>query len=54
MVDGTDVDAVAAAVGDLLADPDAAAAMGAAGREWVVQNWQWRTQGARLRRLLAP
>ncbi|MGB5110124.1 MAG: glycosyltransferase family 4 protein [Mycobacterium sp.] len=54
VVDGTDVDAIAAAVGDLLADPDTAARMGAAGREWVVQNWQWRTQGARLQRLLTP
>jgi phosphatidyl-myo-inositol dimannoside synthase len=54
VVDGTDVAAIAAAVGDLLADPGTAARMGAAGREWVVQNWQWRTQGARLQRLLAP
>ncbi len=54
VVDGTDVDAIAAAVGDLLADPDTAARMGAAGRDWVVRNWQWRTQGARLQRLLTP
>lgn len=54
LVDGTDVDAIAAAVGDLLADPGTAARMGAAGRDWVVQSWQWRTQGARLQRLLAP
>lgn len=53
VVDGTDVDAIAAAVGDLLTDPATAARMGAAGRDWVVQNWQWRTQGARLQRLLA-
>ncbi|MGA9376480.1 MAG: glycosyltransferase, partial [Mycobacterium sp.] len=49
-----DVDTIATAVGDLLADPDTAARMGAAGREWVVQNWQWRSQGARLQRLLTP
>lgn len=54
VVEGTDVEAIATAVGDLLADPDTAARMGAAGREWVVQNWQWRTQGARLQRLLTP
>lgn len=54
VVDGTDVEAIAAAVGDLLADGDTAARMGAAGRDWVVRNWQWRTQGARLQRLLAP
>ena len=52
VVDGTDVDAIATAVSDLLADPATAARMGAAGRDWVVQNWQWRTQGARLQRLL--
>jgi phosphatidylinositol alpha-1,6-mannosyltransferase len=51
VVDGWDVGAVAAAVGDLLADPRRAAAMGAAGRQWVVDNWQWRTQAERLARL---
>ena len=45
VVDGRDVGAIAAAVGDLLADPDRAAAMGAAGRRWVVDNWQWRRSG---------
>jgi phosphatidylinositol alpha-1,6-mannosyltransferase len=53
VVEGTDLDAIVAAVGDLLTDPDTAARMGAAGREWVVQNWQWRTQGVRLQRLLS-
>jgi len=52
VVDGWDVGAIAAAVGDLLADPDRAAAMGAAGRRWVVENWQWRTKAARLAELL--
>ncbi|MDY6997054.1 MAG: glycosyltransferase family 4 protein [Actinomycetota bacterium] len=52
VVDGWDVGAIAAAVGDLLADPDRAAAMGAAGRRWAVENWQWRNQAARLARLL--
>lgn len=53
VVDGTDVDAIATAVGDLLADPETAARMGAAGRDWVVSQWQWRTQGARLDRILS-
>ncbi|WKG01304.1 GDP-mannose-dependent alpha-(1-6)-phosphatidylinositol monomannoside mannosyltransferase [Mycolicibacterium sp. HK-90] len=53
VVDGTDVAAVATAVGDLLADPARAAAMGAAGRQWAVDNWQWRSQGARLTGLLS-
>ncbi|OMB85589.1 GDP-mannose-dependent alpha-(1-6)-phosphatidylinositol monomannoside mannosyltransferase [Mycolicibacterium conceptionense] len=53
VVDGTDVAEVATAVGDLLADPSRAAAMGVAGRHWAVDNWQWRSQGARLTGLLS-
>ena len=52
VVDGWDVGAIAASVSDLLADPDRAARMGAAGRRWVVDNWQWHTQAARLAELL--
>ncbi|MDT5249712.1 MAG: phosphatidyl-myo-inositol dimannoside synthase [Mycobacterium sp.] len=52
VVDGWDVGAIAAAVGDLLADPQRAAAMGAEGRQWVVENWQWRTKARRLSELL--
>ena len=52
VVDGADVDAVATAVGDLLADPGRAAAMGVAGRHWAVDNWQWPDKGARLAELL--
>ncbi|WP_029108764.1 GDP-mannose-dependent alpha-(1-6)-phosphatidylinositol monomannoside mannosyltransferase [Mycobacterium sp. URHD0025] len=53
VVDGTDVAAVATAVGDVLCDPARAAAMGAAGRHWAVDNWQWRSQGAKLTALLS-
>jgi phosphatidyl-myo-inositol dimannoside synthase len=53
IVDGTDVTEVATAVGDLLADPARAAAMGVAGRHWAVDNWQWRSQGDRLTGLLS-
>jgi phosphatidyl-myo-inositol dimannoside synthase len=52
VVDGRDVGAIAVAVGDLLADPDQAAQMGAAGRKWVVDDWQWRTKAQRLGELL--
>ena len=52
MVDGWDVGAIAAAIAYLLADPDPAAAMGRAGREWVVDNWQWRAKAERLSELL--
>jgi phosphatidylinositol alpha-1,6-mannosyltransferase len=36
-------EAVADAVSTLLADPDRARAMGAAGRAWVEQRWSWTT-----------
>jgi phosphatidyl-myo-inositol dimannoside synthase len=48
VVSGWDVDAIAAAVGDVLADPQRAAEMGAAGRRWAVDHWQWRSQAERL------
>ena len=54
VVDGRDVGSVATAVGDLLADPDLAARMGAAGRRWVVEDWQWHTRARRLAALLEP
>jgi phosphatidylinositol alpha-1,6-mannosyltransferase len=54
VVDGWDVGAVTAAVSDLLADPDRAAAMGAAGRQWVLDEWQWTHKAQRLSELLEP
>lgn len=48
LVDGADVDAVAAAVADLLADPDRARAMGEAGRARVVREHTWPTIAGRL------
>ena len=52
VVDGWDVGAIAAAVGDLLADRGRSAAMGAAGRRWAVDHWQWHTKARRLSELL--
>ena len=52
VVDGWDVGGIAGAVGDLLSDLRGAAAMGAAGRRWVVEQWQWNRQAERLARLL--
>jgi phosphatidyl-myo-inositol dimannoside synthase len=52
VVDGRSVDEVAEAVAELLADPERAAAMGAAGREWVTSQWRWDTLAARLGELL--
>jgi len=54
VVDGRDVDAVAAAIGGLLADPVRAAAMGAAGRQWVTDCWQWHGRAQRMGQLLHP
>jgi phosphatidylinositol alpha-1,6-mannosyltransferase len=53
VVDGRDVAAVASAVAGLLADPERARAMGAAGRAWMQQDWTWPARVARLRALLA-
>src|SRR6185312_16345934 len=43
VVDGRSVEKVADAVAKLLTDRDRAAAMGAAGREWVTSQWRWDT-----------
>jgi phosphatidylinositol alpha-1,6-mannosyltransferase len=53
VVDGTSVAQVADRVAALLEDPAAAAAVGAAGREWVEQEWRWDVLAARMRTLLA-
>ncbi len=52
VVEGGDQGAVVAAIGDLLADPHRAAAMGMAGRRWAVDHWRWDRQAERLARLL--
>ena len=54
VVDGTDPNAVAGAVIDLLRDPERRAAMGAAGREMVGRRFSWQVLGARLADLLQP
>ncbi|GEL25475.1 GDP-mannose-dependent alpha-(1-6)-phosphatidylinositol monomannoside mannosyltransferase [Pseudonocardia sulfidoxydans NBRC 16205] len=53
VVDGRDLDALVTALGGLLADPDRAAGMGAAGREWMLTDWTWEAGVARLRHFLA-
>lgn len=52
VVDGNSVDEVGEAVTELLIDRDRAAAMGAAGREWVRSEWRWDLLAARLEKLL--
>ena len=53
VVDGTSQGEVAHAVGELLADPVRARAMGEAGRAWVQEQWRWDVLAERLRGLLA-
>ncbi len=48
VVDGRDEDAVVSAIVGLLEDPQARARMGAAGRQWMEQEWTWPHLVARL------
>ena len=48
IVDGRDVPAVARTVAALLADPDRAVAMGAAGRDRMCREWRWSTRADRM------
>lgn len=52
LVDGTDTDAVAGAVGDLLADDDRRRAMGAAGARWCASRFGWHERTEQLRSVL--
>jgi phosphatidylinositol alpha-1,6-mannosyltransferase len=52
VVDGTSVQQIAETVGQLLADPDRAAEMGAAGREWVTAQWRSDDLAGRLSDLI--
>lgn len=52
VVNGRSVQHITEAITSVLADRDAAHAMGVAGRKWVREQWRWATMGARLRGLL--
>ncbi|HEY2041983.1 MAG TPA: glycosyltransferase family 4 protein [Jatrophihabitans sp.] len=52
VVDGTDVGQIATEVAALLADSARRKSMGAAGRAWVEQDWQWDGMAGRLAELL--
>jgi phosphatidylinositol alpha-1,6-mannosyltransferase len=52
VVGGRDLDALVEAVAGLLAHPERARAMGAAGREWMLREWAWPARVARLSALL--
>jgi phosphatidylinositol alpha-1,6-mannosyltransferase len=52
VVGGRDIAAIADRVATVLADPDLARRLGAAGRAWVEAEWDWQTQADRMRALL--
>lgn len=52
VVDGTQKTEVAAAVIELLLDPDRSQAMGIRGRRWIIQEWRWEIWSARFAELL--
>ena len=47
MVPPSDPDGLAAAIGELLCDPGRAAALGRAGREWVLEEGSFQTMAER-------
>jgi phosphatidylinositol alpha-1,6-mannosyltransferase len=53
VVNGQDVDAVAARCAQLLLDPELARKFGERGRAWVAQQWRWDDLAIRLQQLLA-
>ena len=52
LVDGRDVAEVGTAVAELLADPEQAAKLGQAGRDWMCGAWRWEQRAERLSELL--
>lgn len=45
---------IAATIVALLADPEKAAAMGRAGRAWIIEQWEWRHWSMKFNELLTP
>ncbi|WP_312871763.1 glycosyltransferase family 4 protein [Amycolatopsis acididurans] len=54
VVDGRDVHQLVETLAPLLNDPSRARKMGAAGRAWVSEHWQWSVLAERLAELLTP
>jgi len=52
VVPGDSIEATAAAVIELLQDPERAVKMGEQGRSWVEREWTWTRQAGRLNDLL--
>ena len=51
-VDGLKPAQVAVAINSLLADPERARAMGARGRQWIIDEWEWQHWSKRFNELL--
>lgn len=55
VVDGRSPDAIAERLSGILLDPATSAGLGAAGRTWVAETWQWdKVRAAHLAMLIAP
>ena len=52
VVNGTDNKQIAQTAIELLNNPEKAMAMGAAGRQWIIDNWRWEIWSARFNELL--
>jgi len=52
IVDGTNPSEIADAVCKLLNDKELARKMGSAGRDWVVENWQWKIWSDKFNKLI--
>jgi phosphatidylinositol alpha-1,6-mannosyltransferase len=52
VVDGTDVKEIAAACISLLSNPKLSKELGANGRNWAVENWNWNYWGERFAKVL--
>ena len=52
VVDGQDSAAIAVAAINLLNDPERAAQMGKAGRDWIVEKWRWQIWAEKFEKLI--
>ena len=52
LVDGTKSDQIADAICELLANPERGKQMGAAGRDWVIKNWQLNSWSEKFNKVL--
>lgn len=52
VIDGRELGSLVDVIGELLADPERAVAMGEAGRRWVSDHWRWADLAGRLEALL--